>query len=124
MNSAYFDQFKIVALVVLTNSSMMMVLVVVVVILLFKGVQLIPKRWQSMIELIYDHLHSVVKDNLGSEGLRYLPLIVSLFFFIVFLNVLGLFPYVFTPTVHIVVTLGLSFSIIIGVTLAGFWGFK
>ena len=44
-----------------------------------------------MIELIYDHLHGVVKDNLGSEGLRYLPLIVSLFFFIVFLNVLGYF---------------------------------
>ena len=37
---------------------------------------------------------------------------------------LGLFPYVFTPTVHIVVTLGLSFSIIIGVTLAGLWGFE
>ena len=76
-----------------------------------------------MIELIYEHFHGVVKDNLGSEGLRYFPLIVSLFF-IVFLNVLGLFPYVFTPTVHIVVTLGLSFSIIIGVTLAGFWRFK
>ena len=124
MSGAYFDQFKIVALIALTNSSMMMILVVVVVLLLFKGVQLIPKRWQSLIELIYEHFHGVVKDNLGSEGLRYFPLIVSLFFFIVFLNVLGLFPYVFTPTVHIVVTLGLSFSIIIGVTLAGFWRFK
>ena len=124
MNGAYFDQFKIVTLIALTNSSMMMILAVVVVLLLFKGIQLIPKRWQSIIELIYDHLHGVVKDNLGSEGLKYFPLIISLFFFIVFLNVLGLFPYVFTPTVHIVVSLGLSFSIIIGVTLAGFWRFK
>nr|YP_004581296.1 ATP synthase F0 subunit 6 [Goniopora columna]YP_009730024.1 ATP synthase F0 subunit 6 [Goniopora djiboutiensis]AEG79881.1 ATP synthase F0 subunit 6 [Goniopora columna]QHY00015.1 ATP synthase F0 subunit 6 [Goniopora djiboutiensis]UGK72299.1 ATP synthase F0 subunit 6 [Goniopora planulata] len=124
MNGAYFDQFKIVSLIALTNSSMMMILAVVVILLLFKGIQLIPKRWQSIIELIYDHLHGVVKDSLGAEGLKYFPLIVSLFFFIVFLNVLGLFPYVFTPTVHIVVTLGLSFSIVIGVTLAGLWRFK
>ena len=50
-------------------------------------------------------------------------LFLSLFFYSI-LNLLGLFPCVFTPTVHIVVTLGLSFSIIIGVTLAGLWGFK
>nr|QQK55197.1 ATP synthase subunit 6 [Rhombopsammia niphada]QQK55210.1 ATP synthase subunit 6 [Letepsammia superstes] len=124
MNGAYFDQFKIVGLIALTNSSMMMVVAVVVVLLLFKGTRLIPERWQSIIELIYDHFHGVVKDNLGSGGLKYFPFIISLFFFIVFLNVLGLFPYVFTPTVHIVVTLGLSFSIIIGVTLAGFWRFE
>ena len=43
---------KIVALIALTNSSIMMLLVVVVVLLLFKGVQLIPKRWQSIIELV------------------------------------------------------------------------
>lgn len=90
MNGAYFDQFKIVALIVLTNSSMMMVLVVVVVLLLFKGIQLIPKRWQSIIELIYDHLHSVVKDNLGPGGLKYFPLIVSLFFFFSIFECVGL----------------------------------
>ena len=84
MNGAYFDQFKIVTLIALTNSSMMMILAVVVVLLLFKGIQLIPKRWQSIIELIYDHLHGVVKDNLGSEGLKYFPLIISLFFLLCF----------------------------------------
>nr|WHI93303.1 ATP synthase F0 subunit 6 [Acanthopathes thyoides] len=124
MSGGYFDQFKIVMLFVLTNSSMMMIITVAVGLLLFKGVKLIPNRWQSIIESIYDHLHGVVKDNLGQEGLKYFPFIISLFLFIVFLNVLGLFPYVFTPTVHIVVTLGLSFSIVIGVTLAGIWKFK
>nr|YP_654296.1 ATP synthase F0 subunit 6 [Rhodactis sp. CASIZ 171755]ABF93376.1 ATP synthase F0 subunit 6 [Rhodactis sp. CASIZ 171755] len=124
MSGAYFDQFKIVGLIVLTNSSMMMIIAAIVVLLLFRGAQLIPDRWQSIIESIYDHFHGVVKDNLGSEGLKYFVFIISLFFFIVFLNMLGLFPYVFTPTVHIVVTLGLSFSIIIGVTLAGLWGFE
>nr|QJS34674.1 ATP synthase F0 subunit 6 [Telopathes sp. NB-2020] len=124
MSGGYFDQFKIVVLFALTNSSMMMIITVAVGLLLFKGVRLVPNRWQSIIESIYDHLHGVVKDNLGSEGLKYFPFIISLFLFIVFLNVLGLFPYVFTPTVHIVVTLGLSFSIVIGVTLAGIWKFK
>ena len=119
MSGGYFDQFKIVVLFALTNSSMMMIITVAVGLLLFKGVRLVPNRWQSIIEYIYDHLHGVVKDNLGPEGLKYFPFIISLFLFIVFLNVLGLFPYVFTPTVHIVVTLGLSFSIVIGVTLAG-----
>nr|QWT29561.1 ATP synthase F0 subunit 6 [Stichopathes sp. SCBUCN-8850]QWT29575.1 ATP synthase F0 subunit 6 [Stichopathes sp. SCBUCN-8849]WAU48127.1 ATP synthase F0 subunit 6 [Cirrhipathes cf. anguina LS-2022] len=124
MSGGYFDQFKIVVLFALTNSSIMMIITVAVGLLLFKGVRLIPNRWQSIIESIYDHLHGVVKDNLGSEGIKYFPFIISLFLFIVFLNVLGLFPYVFTPTVHIVVTLGLSFSIVIGVTLAGIWKFK
>lgn len=124
MSGGYFDQFKIVVLFALTNSSIMMIITVAVGLLLFKGVKLIPNRWQSIIESIYDHLHGVVKDNLGPEGLKYFPFIMSLFLFIVFLNVLGLFPYVFTPTVHIVVTLGLSFSIVIGVTLAGIWKFK
>nr|QJS34661.1 ATP synthase F0 subunit 6 [Stichopathes sp. n. NB-2020] len=124
MSGGYFDQFKIVVLFALTNSSIMMIITVAVGLLLFKGVKLIPNRWQSIVESIYDHLHGVVKDNLGAEGLKYFPFIISLFLFIVFLNVLGLFPYVFTPTVHIVVTLGLSFSIIIGVTLAGIRKFK
>nr|QIN90381.1 ATP synthase F0 subunit 6 [Relicanthus daphneae] len=124
MSGAYFDQFKIVSLVAFTNSSMMMVLAVAVALLLFKGAKLIPNRWQSIMESIYSHLHSVVKDNLGPGGLKYFPFVISLFLFIVFLNVLGLFPYVFTPTVHIVVTLGLSWSIVIGVTLAGLWKFK
>lgn len=97
MSGAYFDQFKIVALIALTNSSMMMILVVVVVLLLFKGVQLIPKRWQSLIELIYEHFHGVVKDNLGSEGLRYFPLIVSLFFFYSVFECVGLIPLCFYP---------------------------
>ena len=53
MNGAYFDQFKIVTLIALTNSSMMMILAVVVVLLLFKGIQLIPKRWHLLVNFIH-----------------------------------------------------------------------
>nr|YP_009734553.1 ATP synthase F0 subunit 6 [Microzoanthus occultus]QIB71118.1 ATP synthase F0 subunit 6 [Microzoanthus occultus] len=122
--AAYFDQFNIVSVVALTNSSIMMILVVAVGLLLLMGTRLIPNRWQSILESLFMHFHGVVKDNLGQAGLMYFPFIISLFLFLVFLNVLGLFPYVFTPTVHIIVTMGLSFSIVIGVTLGGLWNFK
>nr|QUQ06889.1 ATP synthase subunit 6 [Psammocora nierstraszi] len=122
--SSYFEQFNIVWLFGLTNSAIMMLFVIFIVLLFFKGIDLIPKRWQSFFELIYYHFYYLVKDNLNIEGLKFFPFIFSLFFFIVFLNLFGLCPYVFTPTTHIIVTLGFSFSIIIGVTLAGIWRFK
>lgn len=75
-------------------------------------------------ELIYLNIRSVVRDNLGVSGDKYFPFVISLFIFIAMLNTLGLFPYVFTPTVHIVITFGLSFSILIGVTLLGVLTFK
>lgn len=122
--SSYFEQFNIVWLFGLTNSAIMMLFVIFIVLLFFKGIDLIPKRWQSFFELIYYHFYYLVKDNLNIEGLKFFPFIFSLFFFIVFLNLFGLCPYVFTPTTHVIVTLGFSFSIIIGVTLAGIWRFK
>nr|UUF92207.1 ATP synthase subunit 6 [Premocyathus sp. IS-2022] len=124
MSGAYFDQFSIVWLFGLTNSAIMMGFTIIIVLLFLSGGDLIPKRWQSILELTYSHFYRVIEDNLGVGGLKYFPFILSLFFFGVCLNVLGLCPYVFTPTVHIIVTLGLSFSIVIGVTLAGFWRFK
>lgn len=75
-------------------------------------------------EIIHLNIRSVVHDNLGKTGEKYFPFVLCLFIFIVMLNVMGLFPYVFTPTVHIVVTFGLSFSILMGVTLLGFITFK
>ena len=75
-------------------------------------------------ELIHSNIRSVVHENLGKSGQRYFPFVFCLFLFIVVLNILGLFPYVFTPTAHIVVTFGLSLSIMIGVTILGFLTFK
>ena len=135
MLAAYFDQFNVIRLVTIqafhedwlitfTNSSMMMVLAIIMFWLLLKGDELIPRRWQAIMELIYLNIRSVVRDNLGASGDKYFPFVISLFIFIAMLNTLGLFPYVFTPTVHIVITFGLSFSILIGVTLLGVFTFK
>nr|YP_001648456.1 ATP synthase F0 subunit 6 [Amphimedon compressa]ABW76531.1 ATP synthase F0 subunit 6 [Amphimedon compressa] len=135
MLAAYFDQFNVVRLITIqafmgdwlvtfTNTSMMMVLAVTIFWLLLKGDKLIPNRWQSIMELIHLNIRTVVDDNLGKPGQKYFPFVLSLFLFIALLNVLGLFPYVFTPTAQIVVTFGLSLSIIIGVTILGLTAFK
>ena len=135
MLAAFFDQFNVVRLITIqafpgdllvtfTNSSMMMGLGIIIIWLLFKGERLVPGRWQSIMELIHGVMRSVVQDNLGKLGQKYFPFVLCLFLFIVMLNILGLFPYVFTPTAHIVITFGLSLSIIIAVTLLGFVNFN
>lgn len=102
----------------------MMVLAVVAVRWLLRGDKLIPSRWQSVTELIHSNMRSVVQDNLGQKGQIYFPFILCLFVFIAVLNIMGLFPYVFTPTAHLVMTFGMSLSILIAVTVSGFITFK
>lgn len=75
-------------------------------------------------EGLYLNIRSVVSENLGRGGERYFTFILCLFIFIAMVNLFGLLPYVFTPTAHIVVTFGLSLSILIGTTLLGFLTFK
>ena len=138
MLGSFFAQFNVVELiggrvlygdclfcaVIFTNSSMMVIYSVVVIWLLWRGVELMPFRWQLIMELIHSNARSVVYDNLRKGGEKYFPLILGLFLFIVILNILGLLPYVFTPTAHLVVTFGLSLSIMMSVTLLGVWTFK
>ncbi len=132
---AYFDQFNIVSLITIqifwgewlitfTNSSLMMGLAGMILWLLLRNNNLIPNKWQSIMELIYVNIRLVVHDNLGKTGQKYFPFILCIFLFIATLNILGLFPFVFTPTAHIIITFGLSLSILIAVTLLGFITFK
>ncbi len=126
MMAAYFDQFTIVTLgsLIFTNSSLMFLAAIGVAILLFKGNRLVPFRWQIIFEVICDHWYGVVKDNLGLKGMKFFPFVFTLFILLVFLNVLGLCPYVFTVPAHIVVTFGISFSLIFAVTIMGFLKFR
>ena len=108
-----------------TNASAMMVLAVVcITAFVFLGTRrhaLVPGRWQSMVELSYELIAKSVRDNIGSEGRPFFPLIFSLFMFILFCNVLGLIPYSFTVTSHIIVTFVFAGAIFVGVTLLGFF---
>lgn len=127
------EQFKIEPLVPLeiggvdvsfTNSSLYMVVAVVLatafLTLSVKGRALIPGRWQSMAELMYEFVANMIRDNVGTEGRKYFPFIFSLFMFVLFGNLIGMVPYTFTYTSHIIVTFGLAIVIFLGVTVIGF----
>ena len=67
-----------------TNSTIMMTFVIIVVLLLFKGIELIPKRWQSVYEYLENYFYYITVQNLGNVGLIYFSFIVSLFVFFSF----------------------------------------
>jgi F-type H+-transporting ATPase subunit a len=126
------DQFLIKTLIPLhigpydisfTNSSLFMVFTTLSILCLqyaaVRNKQLVPSRLQSLFEIAYDFISSMVKDNVGSEGKKYFPFIFSLFLFILFGNLWGMFPYSFTFTSHIAVTFALSLVVFITVTLIG-----
>ncbi|WP_274627662.1 F0F1 ATP synthase subunit A [Arvimicrobium flavum] len=108
-----------------TNSSAYMVLTVVSagMFLLFStsGRALVPGRWQSSAELLYEFVAKTLSDNAGEQGMRFFPLVFSLFMFILFANVIGMFPYAFTVTSHILVTFSLAMLVFLTVTLYGLY---
>jgi ATP synthase subunit 6 len=81
---------------------------------------LIPNSWQVFIEIIFDVVSQLLFDNVNSEGEKYFPYISTIFIFILFNNLIGLIPYSFTVTSHLIVTFTLSFSIFIGLNIVGF----
>nr|YP_010322709.1 ATP synthase F0 subunit 6 [Anthothela grandiflora]UKP87327.1 ATP synthase F0 subunit 6 [Anthothela grandiflora] len=121
MAASFFDQFNVVRIIggIITNSSIMMLILFSVILIGSCSYKLIPTRLQAIQEILYTHFLGLVKDSTANKGTQYFTLIITLFTFIAGLNLLGLFPYVFTPTAHIVVTFGLSLSILIAVTILG-----
>ena len=77
----------------------------------------VPNNWQILLETIYDVISQLLFDNINIEGEKYFPFISVLFTFILFSNLVGLIPYSFTVTSHLIVTFTLSLSIFIGVIL-------
>jgi ATP synthase subunit 6 len=83
----------------------------------FPSLSFIPNNWQTLIELIYETVAQLLFDNLNIEGEKYFPFVSVIFTFILFSNLIGLIPYSFTITSHLIVTFTLSFSIFIGVNI-------
>jgi F-type H+-transporting ATPase subunit a len=106
-----------------TNSS----LVMVVALLLASGFllvgmrrqALVPTRMQSMAELSYEFIANLLGDTVGEEGKKYFPIVFTIFIFVLLGNLIGMVPYSFTFTSHIVVTFALAFAVFIGVTILG-----
>ncbi len=107
-----------------TNSALFMVIAVIgVTLFLSLGVrraQLVPSRWQSVAELSYEFIANMIRDNVGSEGRKYFGFIFTLFMFVFAGNMLGMIPYSFTYTSHIVVTFVMAAVVFVGVTVIGF----
>jgi len=108
-----------------TNSSLFMLLSVtltsLVAIYALREKSIIPGRMQVMIETIYGLITDMVEQNIGHKGIKFSPLIFSLFLFIVVCNLLGMVPYAFTVTSHIIITFSLAILVFTIVTLIGFW---
>ncbi|EGN91974.1 hypothetical protein SERLA73DRAFT_66557 [Serpula lacrymans var. lacrymans S7.3] len=79
--------------------------------------KLLPSKWSIALETLFASINSIVRDQIGKE--IYLPFIYSLFFFILIANLIGNIPYTYTITTSIIVSIGLSFTILIGVTILG-----
>lgn len=81
---------------------------------------LIPGRLQSISEMSYEFVASMLRDAAGSQGMKFFPFVFSLFMFVLVANLLGLFPYFFTVTSHIIVTFALALLVIGTVVVYGF----
>jgi len=126
------DQFKIEPIIPIhiggvdasfTNSALFMVIAIVIasaiVIWGSRSRALVPSRWQSMAEISYEFIAGMIDDNVGHEGREYFPFVFTLFMFILVGNLLGLIPYGFTFTSHIIVTFAMAAVVFIGVTIIG-----
>ncbi|PHQ99599.1 MAG: F0F1 ATP synthase subunit A [Marinosulfonomonas sp.] len=108
-----------------TNVTLWMgIAVLAIILLLVVGTRrraIVPSRTQSISELAYGLVYSMIEDVTGKEGLKYFPYIMTLFVFILFSNFLGMLPMSFATTSHIAVTVVLAMMVFVSVTLLGFY---
>jgi len=111
-----------------TNSSLFMFVCVGAVALLMLGAstRLVPTRFQSMAELSYEFVVGMMKESLGEEGMKFFPLVFTIFMFVLMANVIGVIPFTFSVTSHLIVTLALALIVFLTVLLYGLYknGFK
>jgi len=108
-----------------TNSAAYMAVAVAIIVILTIGGtaqrSLVPGRIQSIAELSYEFVANTIRSTAGKEGMRFFPFVFTLFMFILVINLVGLIPYTFTVTTHIVITATLALSVFATVLIYGFW---
>ena len=127
------DQFEINPLVnfevggvnlAFTNSSVSMVITVLFITLFLTLTvnprSIVPSRMQLISELCYNFIAQLLNDTVGDQGKKYFPFVFSIFMFVLIGNMVGMIPYQFTFTSHIIVTFALATVVFIGVTILGF----
>lgn len=107
-----------------TNSALFMVLSVGLIagylILSTRGRGMVPNRVQLVSELAYEFVAGMVRSTAGTEGMKFFPFVFSIFAFVLVGNMFGMFPYFFTITAHIIITVALALTVMAVVIIYGF----
>jgi F-type H+-transporting ATPase subunit a len=108
-----------------TNSAMFMLIAVVGIAVLMLGFTrsraLVPGRLQSLAEISYEFVADTLRSSTGEAGMKFFPFVFTIFMFVLFANCLGLLPYAFTVTSHIIITAALALLVFLTVIVYGFW---
>jgi F-type H+-transporting ATPase subunit a len=108
-----------------TNSALFMLIALAVIAALTIGATssraLVPGRMQSVAEMSYEFVADTLRSSAGSEGMKFFPLVFSLFMFILVVNMIGLIPYTFTVTSHIIITVSLALVVFLTVVVYGLY---
>src|SRR5947209_3166164 len=111
--------------IALTNSALFMMIALALILLLMLGATssraLVPGRLQAVAEMSYEFVATTLRSTAGPEGMKFFPLVFSLFMFILVLNVIGIIPYTFTVTSHIIITVCFALLVFLTVLFYGFW---
>jgi F-type H+-transporting ATPase subunit a len=111
--------------IALTNSGLFMLIALAVICLLMLGATssraVVPGRMQAIAEMSYEFVANTLRGTAGTEGMKFFPLVFSLFMFILAVNMIGLIPYTFTVTSHIIITASLALLVFFIVIIYGFW---
>tara|TARA_B110000444_G_scaffold61529_1_gene57542 strand:+ start:265 stop:999 length:735 start_codon:yes stop_codon:yes gene_type:complete len=107
-----------------TNASLFMLFSALSICALFylgtREKKIVPNKLQLISEIFYNFIAKMINDTAGSKAKPYFPFIFCLFMFVLFCNMLGMLPYSFTVTSHIIVTLLMAMFVFIAVTIIGF----
>ncbi len=108
-----------------TDSAIFMLIAVALTAALMLGAtagrRLVPTRMQSLAEVLYEFIADMIRGAAGEHGLKFVPLVFSLFMFVLFTNLVSLIPYTFSVTSQIVVTASLALLVFFTVIIHGFW---
>lgn len=107
-----------------TNSSLCMVIVsfslCAFMLVVASCLKVIPSKTQAFFESLHGLIANMIRDNVGEGGMRFFPIIFSIFLFVLFANLLGMLPYSFTVTSHVAVTFALAVFLFSMITITGF----
>ena len=108
-----------------TKSALFMLIALAIIALLMIGATstraMVPGRMQAVAEMSYEFVADTLHTAAGPEGMKFLPLVFSLFMFVLTVNVLGLFPYTFAVTAQIIITVSLALLVFVTVIVYGLW---